>query len=101
MPERTRTSGLWLRRPALYPLSYGHTCALRKGCLSACALNCIPVELGMSSPGRHFPPADAKVVAYFFPAPIYVRSRRAQYSGMSDVAGNESVKESERGTRYQ
>jgi hypothetical protein len=55
----------------------------------------------MSSPGRHFPPADAKVVAYFFPAPIYVRSRRAQYSGMSDVAGNESVKESERGTRYQ
>ena len=24
VPERTRTSDLWLRRPALYPLSYGH-----------------------------------------------------------------------------
>lgn len=28
VPERTRTSDLRLRRPALYPLSYGHRCCL-------------------------------------------------------------------------
>lgn len=26
VPDWIRTSGLWLRRPTLYPLSYGHRC---------------------------------------------------------------------------
>jgi hypothetical protein len=32
VPERTRTSDLRLRRPALYPLSYGHLkCSITAG----------------------------------------------------------------------
>ena len=35
-PERIRTSDTWLRRPVLYPLSYGRISSRYAGCVSGC-----------------------------------------------------------------